>query len=365
MIATSVSKASQSPDRRAPPRRVRRQEQQPSERSLGPLRTETFELETASSHWQLALDAAESALAAAANALPGTELTQRRRALIRERDRDVAALARLGTTTRVQPAPWLSPVPVARHMLGLPDVVGACLFDLDGVLTDSGLLHAEAWGETFDAFLLASSEQTGWQFIPFDRDSDYRNYVDGRTRIEGVHAFLASRGIQIPEGTAADTADRPSAYGLAARKIEAFEHVLANKGVVPLPGVWRYLQSAGRAGLRRGVMSASERTAAIVQLAHLGPLVETSIDAQAMRREELRSRPAPDTLVSACRRLEIDPAATVSITHSVGGVAAARAAGAGVIGVAAEPRAELLRRAGADRIVPNLRSLLDPRLTAP
>ena len=297
--------------------------------------------------------------------MPAGELTRRRRALLRERERDAAALGRLGRTTRVQPAPWLSPVPVTKHMLGLPDEVAACLFDLDGVLTDSGLLHAEAWGDVFDAFLLASSEDTGWHFIPFDRNSDYRNYLDGRTRIEGIHAFLASRGIQLPEGTAADGADRRSAYGLAARKTDAFEHVLVSKGVAPLPGVWRYLQASGRAGVRRGVISASERTAAIVELAHLGALVETHIDAQFMRSEELRSRPAPDTLVAACRRLEVDPGAAVSITHSVGGVAAARAAGVRVIGVAAEPQAELLRRAGADHVVPSLGHLLDPRLATP
>ena len=294
--------------------------------------------------------------------MPAGELTRRRRALLRERERDAAALGGLGRTTRVQPAPWLSPVPVTKHMLGLPDEVAACLFDLDGVLTDSGLLHAEAWGDVFDAFLLASSEDTGWHFIPFDRDRDYRNYVDGRTRIEGVHAFLASRGIQLAEGGATDGPDQRSAYGLAARKVAALEHVLVRKGVAPLPGVWRYLQAAGRANVRRGVISASERTAAIVELAHLGALVETHIDAEVMRREELRSRPAPDTLVAACRRLQVDPSATVSITHSVGGVAAAQAAGVPVIGVAAERQAELLRRAGADQVVPSLGHLLDGRL---
>ncbi len=365
MITESVSKPPERADRSVRKRRAPTQEPASSARPPSSSRTDAFELETASSRWQLALDAADRALVAAANALPGTELTRRRRALLRERERDAGELARLGQTTRVLPAPWLAPVPVTRHMLGLPDDVEACLFDLDGVLTDSGLLHAEAWGEAFDAFLLASSEQTGWHFIPFDRDSDYGNYVDGRTRIEGVHAFLASRGIQLAEGTAADGAGCRSAYGLAARKIEAFDHVLVRKGVAPLPGVWRYLQAAGRAGVRRGVISASERTAAIVELAHLAPLVETNIDAQVMRREELRSRPAPDTLVAACRRLEVDPAAAVSITHSVGGVAAARAAGVPVIGVAAEPHAELLRRAGADRVVPSLRHLLDTRLTVP
>jgi beta-phosphoglucomutase-like phosphatase (HAD superfamily) len=358
MTATTVSEAAEGAGRRSRHRDARRQAARPA------VRPPSFQLETASARWQLALDSADGALAAAANAFPPSELTQRRRALLRERERDAAALAALGRTTRVEPAPWLSPVPVTRHMLGLSDDVDACLFDLDGVLTDSGLLHAEAWGEVFDAFLLASSEETGWHFIPFDRNRDYRNYVDGRTRIEGVRAFLVSRGIRLSDGAPTDGADRRSAYGLAARKIDAFEHVLVSKGVTPVPGVWRYLQAAGRAGVRRGVLSASGQTDTILELAHLGPLVETHIDAQVMRREELRSRPAPDTLVAACGRLAVEPAATVSITHSVGGVAAARAAGVSVVGVAAEPHAELLRRAGADRVVPSLRSLLDTRLAA-
>lgn len=358
MIIERVPRASQRSGRPAAGRRARGAVRRPADNAA----RATFELETASSRWQLALDAADRAVTAAAHALPAAELTRRRRALLRERERDAAALGRLGVTTRVQPAPWLSPVPVTNHMLGLPDGIDACLFDLDGVLTDSGVLHAEAWGDAFDAFLLASSEDTGWHFIPFDRDRDYRNYVDGRTRIEGVHAFLASRGIRLAEGGATDGPDQRSAYGLAARKVAALEHVLVRKGVAPLPGVWRYLQAAGRANVRRGVISASERTAAIVELAHLGALVETHIDAEVMRREELRSRPAPDTLVAACRRLQVDPSATVSITHSVGGVAAAQAAGVPVIGVAAERQAELLRRAGADQVVPSLGHLLDGRL---
>lgn len=359
MITTRARPASKGARRRTRRRRGR----WPESSSVDPLVTRPFELETASSRWQSALDAADRALAAA-NSLPGTELARRRRALLRERERAATALARLAATTRVQPAPWLSPVHVTKQMLGLPGDVGACLFDLDGVLTDSGVLHAEAWGDVFDAFLLASSEQTGWHFIPFDRDSDYRSYFDGRTRIEGVHAFLASRGIQLPEGSPADGAAVRSAYGLAARKNDAFEHVLVSKGVAPLPGVWRYLQAAGRAGVGRAVISASERTAAIVRLAHLSSLVETRIDAQLMRHDKLRSRPAPDTLVAACRRLRVDPAASVSVTHSLGGIVAARAAGIPVIGVAAEPYAELLRRAGASQIVPSLDQLLDSRLTS-
>ena len=158
------------------------------------------ELDTVTARWQLALDAAGRALGAPGNLLPPSELARRRNELARERRQTAELLRRLAVVTRVRPEPWLSPVPLSTTMLGLPATVRACLFDLEGVLTDSAVLHALAWGEVFDDFLLRLADKTGWQFIPFDRDFDYRAYLDGRPRLEGVHAFLDSRGIRLPEG---------------------------------------------------------------------------------------------------------------------------------------------------------------------
>jgi HAD superfamily hydrolase (TIGR01509 family) len=221
------------------------------------------------------------------------------------------------------------------------------------VLTDSGVLHASAWAETFDPFLLELSERTGWQFIPFDVTSDYRKYIDGHPRLEGVHAFLASRAIRVRED---------EAFALADCKHNALAQRLRRHGVTALPGARRYLAAAGYAGLRRIVVSASTRTQPILELAGLAGLVDGRIDAELMRGESLRARPAPDLLVAACRHAGVSPATAVTFTHSAAGIAAGHAAGLAVVGVGAGEQGVLLREYGAEHVVPSLGSMLPGRL---
>jgi beta-phosphoglucomutase-like phosphatase (HAD superfamily) len=322
-----------------------------------------LELDTISSDWQLALDAAHQALAAAADTLPAAELGERRRELARERLQTADALVRVAQAIGVRPLPWLSPRPMSMRMLGLPPTVRACLFDLDGVLTDSAALHAWAWGEAFDEFLLRMSDNVGWQFIPFDRETDYRKYLDGRPRLEGIHAFLGSRGVRVPEGRADDSSRAETACGLAARKGEALARGLQQRGVTALAGARRYLEAAGHAGLKRAVVSASTTTLPMLELAGLATLVEARVDAEVMRDESLRSRPAPDLLFAACRRLGVQPETAVTFTHSAAGVAAGHTAGLTVVGIGEGAHGELLSGFGAERVVPLLSALLDPSLT--
>ncbi|HSC92184.1 MAG TPA: HAD family hydrolase [Gaiellaceae bacterium] len=323
--------------------------------------SQPFELDTISARWQLALDAAERAVRVAG--LPDAERQRQRRELDRERAETAALLRRLATVAGVRPAPWLSPVPVTTRMLGLPPTVKACLFDLDGVLTDSGVLHAWAWGEVFDGLLLRMGERTGWHFIPFDRDDDYRTFVDGRSRLEGVHAFLGSRGIRLPEGRPDDPADADTACGLATRKGEAVARGLQRRGVAAMPGARRYLEAAGHVGLARAVVSASTSTLPMLRLAALDTLVEARVDADVIHAEGLRSRPAPDLPLAACARLGVRPSEAVAFTKSAAGVAAGRVAGIPVIGVADDDEhRELLEGYGAERVVPSLGALLDPVL---
>jgi beta-phosphoglucomutase-like phosphatase (HAD superfamily) len=334
----------------------------PTPRTTAPRRQ--FELDTVASHWQRAFDTTDRALAAAGDLLPAAELQRERRALTQERQQTATMLVRLARLADVRPAPWLSPVPVSRKMLGLPPAVRACLFDLDGVLTDSGILHARAWADAFDEFLLRLSERAGWQFVPFDRGADYRAYIDGRPRLEGVHTFLTSRGIHLPEGRPDDPAGADTAYGLARRKGEALTRGLSLRGVNTIGGARRYLEATGFAGLRRSVVSASTRTLPMLELAGLATLIEELVDADAMRALGLRSRPAPDLLLTACSHLGVRPEETVTFTHSPAGVAAGHAAGLVVIGVGDGDQGELLRGFGAERIVATLGSMLDRRLTA-
>jgi HAD superfamily hydrolase (TIGR01509 family) len=326
-------------------------------------RLQPFELDTSSSQWQLALDAAQRALTAAGGSLPAAELEARRRELVRERQRTAKMLARLAQITGARPEPWLSPVPVTRKMLGLPDAVSACLFDLDGVLTDSAVLHASAWGEVLDELLLRLAETTGWQFIPFDRSADYDAYIEGRLRLEGIHAFLGSRGIRLPEGSPGDPAQLDTACGLAKRKAKALAGGLRERGVNALPGARRYLEAIGHAGIKRAVVSASTSTLPMLELAGMTTLVEERIDADVIRAERLRSRPAPDLLLAACRRLDVRPETAVTFTHSAAGLAAGHEAGLTVIGVDDGGQGTVLQGIAVQRVVPSLSALLDPQLS--
>jgi HAD superfamily hydrolase (TIGR01509 family) len=351
-MATRALTASFAPPESRPPLRLVTEPRQP------------IELETVSSRWQLAFDTAQRALTAETGVLPAEELRRRRLGLGEERRQTLQELTRLARLSGVRPAPWLSPVPLNNSLLDLPDSARACVFDLDGVLTDSDVLHARAWAKVFDDFLLHLSVRAGTQFVPFDRDRDYRAYIDGRRRLEGVWAFLHSRGIALPEGRIDDPADAETVCGLARRKDEKLKLELLRRGPAPVAGARRFAEAAGRAGLRRAVVSASANTAAMLDLSGLATLFEARIDADAMQEEGLRSRPAPDVLLAACRKLGVAPEEAVTFTHSAAGVAAGSAAGLAVVGIAHGAQSERLRQAGAERVVDSLGLLLDPRLTA-
>jgi len=318
------------------------------------------DLDRLAAGWQQALDAADRALHAADRSLPRSYLAQETKELSLERKETAAMLSRLAHVTGSPTEPWLSPVPVTTEMLGLPTGVEACLFDLDGVLTDSAIVHASAWGLVFDDFLQRLNEKTDWHFIPFT-DKDYRAYMDGRPRLEAIHAFLSSRGIRLPEGTTDDRADADTAHGLARRKGEALARGLRQRGVNALPGSRRFVQAAGHARLKRSVISASAHTLWMLELAGLTTLMDDCVEAQTIRVEELRARPAPDLLFAACARLGVHPQNAVTLTHSEAGVEAGRAAGLHVVEVAERAQAEHVEDA-VDRVVPSLNALLDSRL---
>jgi len=323
-----------------------------------------IELDTVSAQWQRALDSDQRALTAAtaARSLPAAELAARQRGLTAERQEVAALLASLARVAGVRPAPWLPAGPVTTTSLGLPAGVKACLFDLDGVLTDSGVFHAWAWGEVFDEFLLRLSQKIGWQFIPFDRVTDYRAYIEGQPRLDGVHAFLHARGIRLPEGRADDPADADTAHGLARRRGEVVERGLRRGTVNAVAGARRYLEAVGYAGLGRAAVSASASTLVILEQARLASLVETRIDAAVISAEQLRAPPAPDYLLIACGHLGVNPDEAVYFTHTPAGIAAAHVAGIAVVGVGDEATRELLSGFGAERTASSLRALLDSRV---
>ena len=321
-----------------------------------------MDLGDAAELWQRSLDSAQRALDAGAGMLPPAWVRSQRSELAGERRATAKLLARSAREAGSPLAPWLSPVPIDATRLGLPRGVQACLFDVEGVLTDSGLLHARAWREVFDPLLLRFGERAGWAFRPFDPVEDYRDFLDGRPRLEGIHVFLASRGIRLPEGRVDDPADADTAYGLARRKGEKLAQALDHGRMSALPGARRYLEAARRAGLACAAVSASTTTLPVLERAGLERLVDEHADAALMAAEGLRARPAPDLLLTCCARLGVLPAEAVTFTHTPAGVAAGQSAGIHVIGVGSGNGGEVLRGFGAETVVAGLDDLLDPRL---
>jgi beta-phosphoglucomutase family hydrolase len=245
-------------------------------------------------------------------------------------------------------------------VLGLPAQVKACLFDLDGVLTDTASVHNAAWAEMFDDFLRTWSERAGTPFVPFDPGDDYERYVDGKPRPDGVRDFLASRGITLPDGDPTDGPDAETVHGLGNRKNTALMRRIREEGVTVFGGSRRYLEAARAAGLRRAVVSSSANTAEVLEVTGLAPLVELRVDGVTIRTERLRGKPAPDTFLTAAQRLGVDPAEAAVFEDALAGVAAGRAGGFGyVVGVDRVGQADALREHGADIVVADLAQLLD------
>jgi beta-phosphoglucomutase family hydrolase len=243
-------------------------------------------------------------------------------------------------------------------VIGLPDRISGLLFDLDGVLTGTAVLHRAAWRETFDSFL---REREGPGFAPFT-DQDYLEYVDGRPRADGVRTFLASRGIVLPEGQPDDPTTAVTVHGVGNRKNEAVLKIIAERGVNPYPGSVRYLTAARDAGLAIGVVTASANGAAVLDAAGLSPLIQVRIDGVVIARDGLRGKPAPDSFLAGARALGIPPEQVAVFEDALSGVRAGRAGGFGcVIGVDRGGQAERLREHGADVVVTDLAELLDER----
>ncbi|MDM4722251.1 beta-phosphoglucomutase family hydrolase [Micromonospora sp. WMMA1363] len=245
-------------------------------------------------------------------------------------------------------------------MLGLPAHVTACLFDLDGVLTQTARVHNAAWTATFDEFLRRWAALTGEPFRPFDPGADYNRYVDGRPRHDGVRTFLASRGIVLPEGEPDAPPAADTVVGVGNRKNVLFLEELRTHGVDVYPGSVAYLEAAAAAGLRRAVVTASANGREVIAAAGLEPLLEIRVDGLVARTEGLRGKPEPDTFLAGAKLLGVDPADAVVFEDALAGVAAGRAGGFGyVVGVDRVGQADELLEYGADVVIRDLAELLD------
>ena len=245
-------------------------------------------------------------------------------------------------------------------MLGLPNAIRACLFDLDGVLTQTAKIHAAAWKEMFDAFLRERAAQTGESFEPFDPVADYDEYVDGKPRYDGVRSFLAARGIALPEGTPDDPPDAATVHGLGNRKNELVLAMIERQGVEVYEGSVRYVRAVRDAGLGRAVVTSSANADEVLAAAGIDDLFEVRIDGVVAAREHLEGKPAPDTFLAAARALEVARDRAAVFEDALAGVAAGRAGRFGlVVGVDRVGQADELLKHGADVVVSDLSELLE------
>jgi beta-phosphoglucomutase family hydrolase len=233
------------------------------------------------------------------------------------------------------------------------------LFDLDGVITDTANLHATCWKQMFDEYLQRRATQRSEAFRPFDIATDYRVYVDGKPRFDGVRSFLASRGIRLTEGTPEDPPQATTVSGLGNRKNDLVNKIIEDVGVKPYEGSVKLIHQLRRRGFKLGVVTSSQNCAAVLKAAQLDTFFDICVDGNIIVTQHLAGKPAPDTFLVAAKQLGIEPPRSVVIEDALSGVEAARDGKFGlVIGVSRKGNSAELRRHGADLVVNDLGELV-------
>ena len=236
----------------------------------------------------------------------------------------------------------------------------AVLLDLDGVITDTASIHAACWKQMFDQYLQGRARQRGETFRPFDIGTDYRLYVDGKPRFDGVRDFLTSRNIQLPEGTPEDLPEAETVGGLGNRKNDLVNKIIEGEGVVPYEGSVELIHQLRGQGFKIAVVTSSQNCSAVLKAAKLEGFFNAQVDGNTIHAQHLAGKPAPDTFLMGAKLLGIDPARAIVIEDAISGVEAGSAGGFGlVIGVARKGNAEELSHHGADLVVNDLKELVD------
>lgn len=245
-------------------------------------------------------------------------------------------------------------------MLITPEKFKAVLFDLDGVLTSTMSIHASCWKQMFDAYLEERAERFGERHRPFDIDRDYKPYVDGKLRQDGVRSFLGSRGIRLPEGRPDDPPARETVWGLGNRKDHMVQAVLESNGIEIFPGALRVVRHVRSDGLKTAVVSASRNCELILEVAGIRSLFDQLVDGAVAARLGLPGKPSPDTFLHAAQLLAVEPENAVVVEDAVSGVAAGKAGGFGlVIGIDHHGDRSALKESGADIVVEDLEAIFN------
>ena len=236
----------------------------------------------------------------------------------------------------------------------------AVLLDLDGVITDTANMHATCWKQMFDAYLQKRAVERREPFCPFDIATDYRLYVDGKPRFDGVRDFLTSRGIQLPEGSPDDPPQSETVGGLGNRKNNLINKVIGEAGVEPYQGSVKLIHQLHHQGFKIAVVTSSQNCEAVLKAAKLDGNFDVQIDGNEIEAKQLAGKPAPDTFLMAAKLLGVEPQRAVVIEDAISGVQAGANGKFGlVIGVARKANAEELRHEGAHLVVMDLGELVD------
>jgi beta-phosphoglucomutase family hydrolase len=232
-------------------------------------------------------------------------------------------------------------------VIDLPAAITACLFDLDGVLTQTAKVHAKAWKESFDAEL---KRREGDGFHPFDVHHDYDRYVDGLPRYDGVARFMESRGYHLSDA---------EIHRIGDEKNDRVLKLIHDDGVQPYEGSVRFLHAVRDAGLRTAVVSSSANCQDVIEAAGIADLLEVRVDGKTIVERGLKGKPAPDSFLAAAHDLGVEPAHAAVFEDALAGVASGRAGHFGhVVGVNRVGQADALREHGADVVVDDLAELL-------
>jgi beta-phosphoglucomutase family hydrolase len=246
----------------------------------------------------------------------------------------------------------VTPAPVLLHDLD------AVIFDMDGVVTETAVVHAAAWKKLFDAYLRARGEETGEAFVPFDEHADYERYVDGKNRYDGVRSFLESRGITLPDGSPEDPPGSDTVCAMGNDKDTYFLVHVREHGVRAYGSTVRLIRELRAKGVKIGLVSASQNAEEVLTGAGVVDLFDERVDGVVAAEINLRGKPDPATFLEAARRLGVDPGRAAVVEDALSGVAAGRAGHFGlVVGVARAGHFDALRQAGADLVVADLAEL--------
>ncbi len=239
------------------------------------------------------------------------------------------------------------------------DRFDAVLFDLDGVLTDTAKVHAACWKRMFDDFLRERAEKRDEPFQPFDIATDYKLYVDGRPRFEGVRTFLESRGIELPNGDPNEPPNHKTICGLGNQKDEMVTVAFESEGIEAYEGSVALVRHLREQGIKTGVVSASSNCESVLKAVGIADLFDGRVDGVVISRLNLAGKPAPDTFLKAAEELGVEPKRAVVVEDAISGVQAARDGGFGlIVGVDRKGDAEALRENGAEIVVNDLGEML-------